>query len=80
MSTMGTRIRTLREAHNVSRPIMAERLDDMPPTTLKNYELGYRQVSGAILESIGRNFGQAWVLFVLGLAAQPKGRVKEQAA
>lgn len=76
-TTIGARIRTLREAHYISRPIMAERLDNMPPATLKNYELGYRQVSGAILESIGRNFGQAWVLFVLGLAAQPKERVKE---
>ncbi|MBM7455219.1 transcriptional regulator with XRE-family HTH domain [Oceanisphaera litoralis] len=69
--TIGSRIRTLREAHKLSRPEMARRLGDMPFTTLKNYELGYRQTSGAIIEAIGRCFGKNWVLFVLGIEPQP---------
>lgn len=38
------RVRMMREALGLSRPKFAE-LIDVPPTTLKNYELGYREVS-----------------------------------
>ena len=42
------RLRKLREALGLSRPKFAEKLG-IPPTTLKNYELGYREIGGGLL-------------------------------
>ncbi|WP_108651479.1 helix-turn-helix domain-containing protein [Dongshaea marina] len=51
---IGKKIRTIRETMGLSRPKFAELLD-IPPTTLKNYELGYREVGGAFLVAFGHN-------------------------
>ncbi|MGY4028477.1 helix-turn-helix domain-containing protein [Aeromonas rivuli] len=42
------RLRQLRESLGMSRPKFAEQLG-IPPTTLKNYELGYREIGGGLL-------------------------------
>ncbi|MDX7786729.1 helix-turn-helix domain-containing protein [Aeromonas caviae] len=42
------RLRQLREFLGLSRPKFATQLD-IPPTTLKNYELGYREIGGGLL-------------------------------
>lgn len=42
------RLRQLRESLGLSRPKFAQQLD-IPPTTLKNYELGYREIGGGLL-------------------------------
>ena len=42
------RLRLLRKAMGLSRPKFAEKLG-IPPTTLKNYELGYRDIGGGFL-------------------------------
>lgn len=42
------RLRQLREFLGLSRPKFAAQLD-IPPTTLKNYELGYREIGGGLL-------------------------------
>ncbi|WP_429071130.1 helix-turn-helix domain-containing protein [Aeromonas veronii] len=42
------RLRQLREQLNLSRPKFADLLG-IPPTTLKNYELGYREIGGGLL-------------------------------
>ncbi|PKQ81884.1 transcriptional regulator [Aeromonas sobria] len=41
------RLRMLRELLNLSRPKFADLLG-IPPTTLKNYELGYREIGGGL--------------------------------
>ncbi|VXA79766.1 MULTISPECIES: helix-turn-helix domain-containing protein [Aeromonas] len=41
------RLRQLREQLKLSRPKFAALLD-IPPTTLKNYELGYREIGGGL--------------------------------
>lgn len=41
------RLRQLRERLALSRPKFAALLD-IPPTTLKNYELGYREIGGGL--------------------------------
>lgn len=41
------RLRQLREQLALSRPKFAALLD-IPPTTLKNYELGYREIGGGL--------------------------------
>lgn len=41
------RLRHLREALGKSRPKFASQLG-LPPTTLKNYELGYREIGGTL--------------------------------
>ncbi|WP_421173669.1 helix-turn-helix domain-containing protein [Aeromonas enteropelogenes] len=41
------RLRQLREQLKLSRPKFAEQLG-IPPTTLKNYELGYREIGGGL--------------------------------
>ena len=47
----GQKIRHIRETMGLSRPKFAELLG-VPPTTLKNYELGYREVGGAFLVAL----------------------------
>ena len=49
--SVGQKIRHIRETMGLSRPKFAELLG-VPPTTLKNYELGYREVGGAFLEAL----------------------------
>ena len=49
--SVGQKIRQIREVIGLSRPKFAELLS-VPPTTLKNYELGYREVGGAFLVSM----------------------------
>ncbi|MGY3967302.1 helix-turn-helix domain-containing protein [Aeromonas enteropelogenes] len=41
------RLRQLREKLKLSRPKFAAQLG-IPPTTLKNYELGYREIGGGL--------------------------------
>ena len=41
------RLRQLREQLKLSRPAFADQLG-IPPTTLKNYELGYREIGGGL--------------------------------
>ena len=50
------RLRKLREALGLSRPKFAEKLG-IPPTTLKNYELGYREIGGGLLLLIANHPG-----------------------
>lgn len=44
-------LRNLRKFLDVSRPAFAEMLQ-IPPTTIKNYELGYRTLSFACVQNI----------------------------
>ncbi|MFP2770830.1 helix-turn-helix domain-containing protein [Oceanisphaera sp. KMM 10153] len=53
-SLVGKKIRQIREAMGLSRPRFAE-LIQVPPTTLKNYELGYREVGGAFLVALAQH-------------------------
>ena len=48
------RLRQLRERLALSRPKFAALLD-IPPTTLKNYELNYREISGGTLLLIAQH-------------------------
>ena len=52
--SVGQKIRHIRETVGLSRPKFAELLG-VPPTTLKNYELGYREVGGAFLVAMARH-------------------------
>lgn len=51
VNSWALRIRMLREALGLSRPKFAE-LVGVPPTTLKNYELGYREVSWSFIYAL----------------------------
>lgn len=53
-SIVGKKIRQIRESMGLSRPKFAELLQ-VPPTTLKNYELGYREVGGAFLVALAQH-------------------------
>ncbi|ART83557.1 transcriptional regulator [Oceanisphaera profunda] len=53
-SLVGKKIRQIRESMGLSRPKFAELLQ-VPPTTLKNYELGYREVGGAFLVALAQH-------------------------
>lgn len=48
------RLRLLREHLGLSRPKFADMLG-IPPTTLKNYELNYREISGGTLLLIAQH-------------------------
>ncbi|MNG99756.1 helix-turn-helix protein [compost metagenome] len=48
------RLRQLRERLKLSRPKFAEQLG-IPPTTLKNYELGYREIGGGLFLLVANN-------------------------
>ena len=48
------RLRTLRENMGLSRPKFADLLG-IPPTTLKNYELNYREIGGGALLLIAQH-------------------------
>ena len=51
LSLLATKIRRVREHMGLSRPPFANMLG-IPMTTLKNYELGYREVGGAFLVAL----------------------------
>ena len=58
-------LRVFRERYvKMSRPKFAEILG-IPPTTLKNYELGYREVGVCIYNGIYNRFGKDALLFVM---------------
>lgn len=48
------RLRMLRAQLKLSRPKFAALLD-MPQTTLKNYELGYREIGGSFFLAMGNH-------------------------
>ncbi len=48
------RLKQLRQKMGMSRPKFAALLG-IPPTTLKNYENGYREISGGLLLIIARH-------------------------
>lgn len=48
------RLRLLREALGLSRPKFADKLG-IPPTTLKNYELRYREIGGGLFLTIANH-------------------------
>lgn len=58
-------LRVFRERYaKLSRPKFADLLG-IPPTTLKNYELGYREVGVCIYNGIYNRFGKDALLFVM---------------
>jgi transcriptional regulator with XRE-family HTH domain len=59
------RLRQLREALGLSRPKFADKLG-IPPTTLKNYELGYREIGGGLfLEIANHNELNEYVIWLM---------------
>jgi DNA-binding transcriptional regulator YiaG len=61
---IGQRIRIMREYLKLSRPVLARMLD-IPPTTLKNYELGYRNTSLEMIVAIQDSELKAHVMFLI---------------
>lgn len=81
VSDIAKRIRQLREACELSRPKFAAVLDGMPPTTLKNYELGYRESGSKIIQDIGVTFGpDVLVWLVLGNGCLDDFDIKDRLA
>lgn len=78
ISITANRIRRIREAMNLSRPKFADLLD-VPPTTLKNYELGYREVGGDFLIKMGKKFGGETVLWVMDVALIDESKLEKHA-
>ena len=66
MKQVAARIREHRESIGLSRPKFAEILE-MPPTTLKNYELRYRTTGGEFLVKFGKQYGAERLLWLMGL-------------
>lgn len=69
------RLRQLREQLNLSRPKFAALLG-MSPLTLKNYELGYREIGGSLFLLIANHsiLGSYTQWLMTGIAAdQPQG-------
>lgn len=64
------RLRQIRELHLASRPLFASVLG-VPPTTLKNWELGYREMPLMLAQRIAKHVGVDWAMFLLGLSEQP---------
>ena len=69
-SMLAKKIRRLRESMEMSRPEFAEMLS-VPPTTLKNYELGYREVGGAFLVALANTPETASYIHSLLLTSVP---------
>lgn len=65
MVKVAKRIRQFRESLELSRPKFADALD-VPPTTLKNYELGYRTAGSEFLIAVGKLYGTSVVLWMMG--------------
>lgn len=59
------RIRVLRETCGLSRPKFAAVMGNMPMTTLKNYELNYRETGLPIIQYIAAVFGPSVVVWVI---------------
>ena len=74
---VGKRLRHLRESvFNESRSKFADRLG-VPPTTLKNYELGYRELTwaGALSAIVAAPSMGPWITWLLkGSVEQPNQR------
>ena len=68
--SVGQKIRQIRETVGLSRPKFAELLG-VPPTTLKNYELGYREVGGAFLVALANTPETASYIHSLLLTSVP---------
>lgn len=63
--SIAKRIRRLREACGLSRPKFAHLVGGMPSTTLKNYELQYREPGVRIIQEIARVFGPQVLVWVM---------------
>ena len=75
-SLAGRRLRLVREMLELSRPMLASKLD-IPPTTLKNYELGYRMMGAEMLVALTMvPDTQAHMMFVL-TGKNPSGLLLE---
>lgn len=81
VSDIAKRIRKLREACELSRPKFSALLDNMPATTLKNYELAYREPGAKIIQDIGNIFGgEVLVWLVLGRGVLDDVELKHRVA
>ena len=65
MTLVAKRIRQFRESLALSRPKFSDALD-VPPTTLKNYELGYRTAGSEFLIAVGKLYGTPVMLWMMG--------------
>ena len=65
MVQVAKRIRLFRESLSLSRPKFADALD-VPPTTLKNYELCYRTAGSEFLIAVGKLYGTPVMLWMMG--------------
>lgn len=65
MTLVAKRIRQFRESMALSRPKFSDALD-VPPTTLKNYELGYRTAGSEFLIAVGKLYGTPVMLWMMG--------------
>lgn len=65
MTLVAKRIRQFRESLALSRPKFSDTLD-VPHTTLKNYELGYRTASSEFLIAVGKLYGTPVILWLMG--------------
>lgn len=77
-TAVGQRLRQVRESTGLSRSKFAALLDDkFPETTLKNYELGYRQTGTEVIQLMEREPKLApYVNFVLfGRSELPDQRI-----
>lgn len=63
---LADRLRHVRDVHLLSRSSMSE-LIHTPASTIKNYELRYREASAVFLIKMSQCFGGDWGLWVLGL-------------
>lgn len=70
------RVRKIREAMGMSRPKFADMLG-VPPTTLKNYELGYREIGGEFLIRMGHELGGETVLWVMDVARIDESKLED---
>ncbi|ANT70293.1 hypothetical protein TK34_22285 (plasmid) [Aeromonas hydrophila] len=62
------KLRLLREFYELSRPKFADELK-IPPTSLKNYELGYRTPALELLMAINNSRFQPHVIWLLDRTA-----------
>lgn len=62
---MAKRLRVLREEIlSASRPVFAE-IVGLPPTTVKNYELGYREISAVMIAALVTRMGPGAAVYLL---------------
>ena len=65
MTLVAKRIRQFRESMALTRPKFSDALD-VPPSTLKNYELGYRTAGSEFLIAVGKLYGTPVMLWMMG--------------